>query len=74
MKGETIPFVCPHHCLRSCDPDVAPYCIARVLGEASFGILTEAFVFAGANAYRCNEIITVKELIGKLKEEIIESL
>jgi nitronate monooxygenase len=74
LKGETIPFVCPHHCLRSCDPESAPYCIARVLGEASKGKLMEAFVFAGANAYRCNEIVPVKTLINQLKQEMIENL
>jgi nitronate monooxygenase len=70
MQGETIPFSCPHHCLRSCDPNVAPYCIARVLGDASKGHLDESFVFAGANAYRCNEIVPVKTLINQLKEEL----
>jgi nitronate monooxygenase len=74
MNGETIPFVCPHHCLRSCDPNVAPYCIARVLGDASKGRLGEAFVFAGANAYRCNEIVSVKTLINQLKEELLNAL
>jgi nitronate monooxygenase len=71
MNGETIPFVCPHHCLRSCNPDTAPYCIAQVLGEASKGMLSEAFVFAGANAYKCNEIVSVKSLINQLKEELL---
>ncbi len=70
MKGETIPFKCAHHCLRTCNPRTAPYCIGKVLGEASRGQFGEAFVFAGANAYRCNEIIPVKVLIDQLKEEI----
>jgi NAD(P)H-dependent flavin oxidoreductase YrpB (nitropropane dioxygenase family) len=74
MQGETIPFVCQHNCLRSCDPNVAPYCIARVLGEASNGKLLEAFVFAGANAYRCNEIVSVKTLINQLKQETLNAL
>lgn len=74
MQGETIPFVCPHHCLRSCNPEVAPYCIARVLGDASKGHLDESFVFAGANAYRCNEIVSVKTLVNQLKEELIAAL
>jgi NAD(P)H-dependent flavin oxidoreductase YrpB (nitropropane dioxygenase family) len=34
FRGETIPFKCPHHCLRSCNPRTAPYCIAKVLGDA----------------------------------------
>ncbi|MCK9638935.1 MAG: nitronate monooxygenase family protein [Prolixibacteraceae bacterium] len=72
--GETIPFRCPHHCLRSCDPRTAPYCIARVLGEASRGELLSAFAFAGANAYRCSEIVPVKSLVNLLKEELIQNL
>lgn len=72
--GETIPFRCPHHCLRSCDPRTAPYCIARVLGEASRGELDRAFAFAGANAYRCTEIVPVKKLVDQLKEELIQNL
>jgi len=72
--GETIPFRCPHHCLRSCDPRTAPYCIARVLGEASRGEMDTAFAFAGANAYRCTEIVPVKKLVDQLKEELIQNL
>lgn len=74
MQGETIPFKCPHHCLRSCNPRTAPYCIARVLGEASKGMLDNSFVFAGANAYRCTEIVSVKTLINQLKEELSSAL
>jgi len=73
-KGETIPFRCPHHCLRSCNPRTAPYCIAKVLTDASKGRLNNAFVFAGSNAYRCNEIVSVKSLIGQLKEELSNAL
>jgi len=74
MNGETIPFRCPHHCLRSCDPRTAPYCIAKVLVNASKGIFDNAFVFAGANAYRCNEKVSVRTLMNQLKEELISSL
>jgi NAD(P)H-dependent flavin oxidoreductase YrpB (nitropropane dioxygenase family) len=74
MKGETIPFRCPHHCLRSCNPRTAPYCIANVLVDASKGKLLNSFVFAGANAYRCTEIVTVKTLINQLTEELSNSL
>jgi NAD(P)H-dependent flavin oxidoreductase YrpB (nitropropane dioxygenase family) len=74
MNGETIPFRCPHHCLRTCDPRTAPYCIAKVLGDASKGIFDNAFVFAGANAYRCNEIVPVRTLMNQLKEELASSL
>jgi len=73
-KGETIPFRCPHHCLRSCNPRTAPFCIAKVLTDASKGRLNNAFVFAGSNAYRCTEIVSVKTLVDELKEELISSL
>ena len=73
-RGETIPFKCPHHCLRSCNPRVAPYCIAKVLVEASKGWFLSSFAFAGANAYRCTEIVSVKALIDQLKEELSEAL
>jgi NAD(P)H-dependent flavin oxidoreductase YrpB (nitropropane dioxygenase family) len=72
--GATVPFKCPHHCLRSCDPRLAPYCIAQVLAKASRGELDDAFVFAGANAYRCTEIVPVKTLINELKTEIEANL
>lgn len=68
-KGENAPFQCKYRCLRTCDPDTAPYCIARVLCEASRGKLDEAFVFAGSNATRCTEIVSVKTLIDELVAE-----
>jgi len=74
MRGETIPFRCPFHCLRSCNPRSAPYCIAKVLTDASKGKLNNAFVFAGSNAYKCTEIVSVKALINQLKEELSHSL
>jgi NAD(P)H-dependent flavin oxidoreductase YrpB (nitropropane dioxygenase family) len=72
--GETIPFKCPHHCLQSCNPRLAPYCIARVLGNAARGNLDDSFVFAGANAYRCTEIVPVKTLINELKNDLQANL
>jgi len=45
-----------------------------VLTDASKGRLNNAFVFAGANAYRCTEIVSVKSLIGQLKEELSNAL
>jgi nitronate monooxygenase len=73
-KGETIPFKCQYRCLKSCNPKTAPYCIAKVLAKASDGSIDEAFVFAGSNAYRCEKIVSVKELIDELVAETIDSL
>ena len=62
-KGHTIPFKCKYRCLRTCDPTTSPYCIAEVLAKASEGKMDQAFAFAGSNAWRCNEIVSVKQLI-----------
>jgi len=72
--GGEVPFICRHHCLRTCDPNTVPYCIAKVLGDASRGDLANAFVFAGSNAYRCTEIVPVKRLIAQLSAELLANL
>jgi len=69
-QGKTMPFKCNYQCLKTCDPRKAPYCIANVLANAALGKLDESFAFAGSNAYRCNEIIPVKELVEKLSQEL----
>jgi nitronate monooxygenase len=73
-NGLTVPFKCTYTCLRTCNSETAPYCIAKVLSNASMGKLDESFVFAGSNAYKCNEIITVRELVDKLKDELFSAL
>ncbi len=60
LAGQTVPFKCNYRCLKSCDPRTAPYCIAKVLALAAEGKMDESFAFAGSNAYKCTEIITVK--------------
>ena len=66
-------FKCPWKCLKSCDFRNVPYCIAVALTNAKKGNLEEGFAFAGANAYRVDKIITVKELIETLIEEYSHS-
>ncbi|MDD5326240.1 MAG: nitronate monooxygenase [Phycisphaerae bacterium] len=73
-QGKTMPFKCDYQCLRTCEPQKAPYCIAKVLANAAQGKLDESFVFAGSNAYKCNEIIPVKALVEKLSEELALAL
>ncbi len=62
-------FKCPWKCLKTCDFKNVPYCIALALTNAKKGNMEGGFAFAGANAYRVNKIISVKELIGTLVEE-----
>jgi NAD(P)H-dependent flavin oxidoreductase YrpB (nitropropane dioxygenase family) len=68
-SGKTTPIVCKYRCLKTCDPKTAPYCIAKALTNAAEGNLDEGFVFAGSNAYRCTEIVSVKKLIDELVAE-----
>lgn len=73
-QGLTVPFKCTYTCLRTCEAEKAPYCIAKVLSNASMGKLDEAFVFAGSNAYKCTEIIPVKTLVDKLRRELSDAM
>ncbi len=67
--GERKPFQCPWKCLKTCSFREAPYCIAKALTNAQKGNVEEGYTFAGANAYRVREIISVKELFNQLDQE-----
>ncbi|MBS3771423.1 MAG: nitronate monooxygenase [Bacteroidales bacterium] len=68
-RGVRKPFECPWKCLQTCNYKEVPYCIAKALFNARKGDLENGFAFAGSNAYRVNEIVSVKELIGSLEAE-----
>ena len=72
--GEKIDFICSYKCLRSCDPQTVPYCIARALCNAADGDLDNAVVFAGSNVERVKEIVSVKNLIDELVAGANEAL
>lgn len=73
-QGKTVPFKCGYQCLRTCDPQKAPYCIAEVLSKAADGDIEHSFAFAGSNAYRCKKIVPVKELVDELTRELSDAL
>ena len=68
-SGARIPFTCPWKCLKTCDARTAPYCIGVALTNAKRGDLEKGFAFAGANAYRVDKIVSVRELIQTLLAE-----
>jgi nitronate monooxygenase len=68
-NGERKPVRCPYHCIKTCDPEKSPYCIALALESARRGKFRHGFAFAGQNAYRVKEIVSVKELVNSLKAE-----
>jgi len=67
--GERKPFKCPWKCLKTCEFKQAPYCIAKALTNAQKGIMEEGYTFAGSNAYRVEEIVSVKTLFESLEQE-----
>jgi len=74
IHGEKMPFKCTYKCLRTCDPNTVPYCIARALCNAVNGDLDNAVVFAGSNVAKVNKIVSVKELIDELTGDAIAEL
>jgi NAD(P)H-dependent flavin oxidoreductase YrpB (nitropropane dioxygenase family) len=69
-RGNMPRLQCPYRCLTACKIDTARYCIAKVLLNSSFGDIDHGLVFCGANAYRVNRIISVKQLIEELLTEL----
>jgi len=69
LRGQSVPYKCKYQCLKSCNYDEAPYCIAELLANAANGKLENAFAFAGSNVHRCKEIIPVKSLMEKITRE-----
>ena len=68
-RGEKEPFKCPYHCIITCDYQHSPYCIALALVQAQRGNFRHGFAFAGANAWRTDKIVKVKELMDSLVME-----
>ena len=73
MENNTAPKVqCISNCVAPCNRGVEAkavgYCIADRLGAAYNGDEETGLFFTGANGYRINKIITVKELIEKLTQ------
>lgn len=72
-SGAKKPFKCPYHCIRTCDYKNSPYCISIALMNAKKGNMQNGFAFAGANAYRAEKILSVRELISTLRKEYAEA-
>lgn len=72
-RGEKHPFKCPFHCIITCKVQESPYCIAFCLGNAKLGHFDKGYAFCGENAYRLNEIVSVKELMQSLISEYEEA-
>jgi len=69
-KGIAPKVACISNCVAPCnrgeEAKIVGYCIADRLSDAYDGIAESGLFFTGANGYRLQEIITVKELMDKL--------
>ena len=70
-SGMKKPYRCPWTCLKTCPFKEAPYCIGDALISAKKGELDHGFPFAGANAWRVNEIVSVAELMQSLEDDYL---
>ena len=60
-----------YNCIKPCRPATTVYCISQALIHAVRGEIDDALLFCGSNAYRINELVTVKHLMQTLKDEIL---
>lgn len=72
-NGKKHPLNCHFHCIKTCNMKSSPYCIALALVNAQRGNMERGFAFAGENAYKTSEIVSVRELIKSLMEEYANS-
>ncbi len=71
--GQRKPTACPYHCITTCNQVDSPYCIAKALLHAQQGRFKHGFAFAGSNAHRVTDIVTVKHLMDELRAGYIEA-
>jgi NAD(P)H-dependent flavin oxidoreductase YrpB (nitropropane dioxygenase family) len=74
LRGEKIKVDCPYHCLKTCIPETAPFCIAEALVNAYEGDFDNGIIMPGSNAYKIKEIVPVKELVDTLVNETVHYL
>lgn len=57
-------------CLRKCNPKTTIYCISKALINSVKGNVEDGLLFIGSKGYKMKDIITVKQLIKELIEEV----
>ncbi|MFV0503213.1 MAG: NAD(P)H-dependent flavin oxidoreductase [Lachnospirales bacterium] len=57
-----------YKCLAKCDIKTIPYCITDRLIRSVKGDVDNGLVFCGSNAYRCDKIMSVKDLMAELTQ------
>ncbi len=67
------PETCAYHCMKGCNYNEISFCISEALIQAKKGNVNEGLLFAGANAWRVENIITVEQLVATLVKEFMTS-
>ena len=65
LKGRIAPKHCIG-CMKPCVPASTPYCISDALVHSVEGDVENGLVFAGANAWRVTDIVSVHDLMAEL--------
>ena len=73
-EGLRKPFKCLFQCIKSCEVEKSPYCIAAALLNAKRGRLDKGFAFTGINAHLINSIESVKDIFASLQKEFDEAV
>jgi len=66
LSGKKEPFACPYKCLRSCDKNKVPFCIARALIHAWHGDIDKGLFMTGYDLDRVNDIVPIKKFFDGL--------
>jgi nitronate monooxygenase len=61
---------CNFRCLSTCKIEEAKYCIANALLNSCAGDVDHGLIFCGQNAWRINQIMSVKDLMAELVGEL----
>ena len=69
QQGHKKPIKCGWRCIKYCDYKSVQFCIAEALLNAAKGSFQNGFSFAGSNAYKTTEIISVKECFEQIQKE-----
>lgn len=70
VSAGKVSVTCPYKCLATCKMADSHYCIARALLNSCAGDLDHGLIFCGQNVHRVDRIVTVKELISELLDEL----
>lgn len=56
-----------YQCITTCNPAKIPYCITQALVNAAEGKLDDALLFCGENAYRCEKMEKVEDIMKEFR-------